>query len=183
MPASGFKDPGEKTDEEEVLEDVPSISVQNAGQAKIPPAGYICYRCGQKGHYIQSCPKSPGKAQESGTRLRKATGIPKAFLVPVEDTNTSVLLNEEGQFVRAQPQVNEFAKQFGAQEPESIPSEFTCPGCGQLIFGASRLECGHVLCKSCAGPICASCGSPSSRILPDPLLRRKIEDFLEYNKH
>lgn len=180
--APGIKESGERAEEEDTPEGIPTISVQHTAQTKVPPSGYICYRCGQKGHYIQSCPKPPSKSQESGTRLRKATGIPKAFLVPVEDTNTSVLLNEEGQFVRAQPQLKEFSKQFGTQEPESIPPEFMCPSCNQLIFGASKLDCGHILCKSCAGPICVSCGSPTSRITPDTLLQRKIEDFLEYNR-
>ncbi|GAA5870741.1 hypothetical protein JCM16303_001571 [Sporobolomyces ruberrimus] len=50
---------------------------------KPPPPGYICYRCGQKGHWIQDCPTNGDAAYENRPRIKRTTGIPKSFLTEV----------------------------------------------------------------------------------------------------
>lgn len=73
---------------------------------KPPPAGYICYRCGQKGeafqfaacrmsgnidnervfpvgHWIQECPTNSDPAYDNRPRIKRTTGIPKSFLMEV----------------------------------------------------------------------------------------------------
>ncbi|GAA5847298.1 hypothetical protein JCM3766R1_003941 [Sporobolomyces carnicolor] len=50
---------------------------------KPPPPGYICYRCGQKGHWIQECPTNGDAAYENRPRIKRTTGIPKSFLTEV----------------------------------------------------------------------------------------------------
>lgn len=82
-----------------------------AGEStKPPPVGYICYRCGQKGHWIQDCPTNADKAWDDRPRIKRTTGIPKSFLTTVEgpaggDTNApaGMMVTAEGGFVIAKP--------------------------------------------------------------------------------
>ncbi|KAI5181238.1 protein MPE1 [Nematocida sp. AWRm80] len=164
-------------------EEPTSISFSNIQGAKIPPSSYVCYRCGQKGHFIQFCPTNKNK-QYDAVRIRKATGIPKTFLVPAEqDPATSVLLNEEGKFVRAQPQTKEFSKHFTQKSiHSSLPDEFKCPGCGNMYASPMRLDCQHVVCEACTDSKCPVCGARTSKAIPDVSLQKKLEHYLENQK-
>ncbi|KAI5189377.1 hypothetical protein NEMIN01_0440 [Nematocida minor] len=164
-------------------EEATSISMQSTQGAKVPPSSYICFRCGQKGHFIQMCPTNNNK-QYDAMRIKKATGIPKTFLVPVEESSpTSVLLNEEGKFVRAQPQIKEFSKRFKPMgERSKTPSEFLCPQCNSMIVDAVKLKCKHTVCEYCVSNRCPVCNKKSSGVTIDSKMRKKIENFLENSK-
>ncbi|RAL58212.1 hypothetical protein DID88_002291 [Monilinia fructigena] len=49
-----------------------------------PPTGYICYRCGEKGHWIQVCPTNDDPNFDNKARIKRTTGIPRSFLKTVE---------------------------------------------------------------------------------------------------
>ena len=82
-----------------------------------PPSGYICYRCGEKGHWIQICPTNDDPAYENRPRVKRTTGIPRSFLKTVEkptalandgtidDTKqfAGLMVNAEGEYVIAEP--------------------------------------------------------------------------------
>ncbi|KAI1081295.1 DWNN domain-containing protein [Whalleya microplaca] len=82
-----------------------------------PPNGYICYRCGQKGHWIQVCPTNDDPNFNGGHRVKRTTGIPRSFLKTVDKTTlqqtgtdgekikppAGVMVNAEGDFVIAEP--------------------------------------------------------------------------------
>lgn len=82
-----------------------------------PPAGYICYRCGEKGHWIQACPTNNDPTFDGRPRVKRTTGIPRSFLKTVEkptaqandglvdDTKqpSGVMVNAEGEWVVAEP--------------------------------------------------------------------------------
>lgn len=74
-----------------------------------PPHGYICYRCGQKGHWIQNCPINDDPAASDRKRFNRVTGIPRSFLKTVEAPNTGegssagAMLTADGGFVMAMP--------------------------------------------------------------------------------
>jgi protein MPE1 len=80
-----------------------------------PPPGYICYRCGEKGHWIKECPTNDDPNYENKPRIKRTTGIPRSFLKTVEkpaltgDASddakppSGIMLNAEGQFVIAEP--------------------------------------------------------------------------------
>lgn len=70
-----------------------------------PPPGYVCYRCGQKGHWIQACPTNNDPNWE-GKRVRRTTGIPRSMLKtvskPPEDADSgNYMINDEGEYVVA----------------------------------------------------------------------------------
>ncbi|KAL9098153.1 MAG: hypothetical protein Q9163_006132 [Psora crenata] len=82
-----------------------------------PPPGYICYRCGEKGHWIMECPTNSDPTFDGRPRIKRTTGIPKSFLKTVDkptmlindgtidDTKqpTGVMVNSEGEWVIAEP--------------------------------------------------------------------------------
>ncbi|KAI4197250.1 MAG: hypothetical protein LQ346_003038 [Caloplaca aetnensis] len=82
-----------------------------------PPQGYVCYRCGEKGHWIQACPTNDDPAYVNRPRVKRTTGIPRSFLKTVEkptamandgtidDTKqpSGVMINADGDWVIAEP--------------------------------------------------------------------------------
>ncbi|TAQ86690.1 hypothetical protein B7494_g4984 [Chlorociboria aeruginascens] len=82
-----------------------------------PPTGYICYRCGEKGHWIQVCPTNDDPTFDNKPRVKRTTGIPRSFLKTIEkpkalnndgttdDTKppSGVMVNAEGEYVIAEP--------------------------------------------------------------------------------
>lgn len=82
-----------------------------------PPQGYICYRCGEKGHWIQQCPTNDNPEFDNKPRVKRTTGIPKSFLKTVDKatvlaqngaeddskTPSGIMVNADGDFVIAEP--------------------------------------------------------------------------------
>ena len=48
------------------------------------PPGYICHRCGKKGHWIQACPTNNDPDYDNRPKFKRTTGIPRSFLKVVE---------------------------------------------------------------------------------------------------
>lgn len=82
-----------------------------------PPQGYICYRCGEKGHWIQLCPTNDNPEFDNRPRVKRTTGIPRSFLKTVDKatalaqhgdgddskTPSGIMVNADGEFVIAEP--------------------------------------------------------------------------------
>ncbi|EWC46504.1 hypothetical protein DRE_04227 [Drechslerella stenobrocha 248] len=77
-----------------------------------PPTGYVCYRCGEKGHWIQQCPTNADPNFDGRPRVKRTTGIPKSFLKTVDkpvitddddSKPVSVMVNADGEYVVAEP--------------------------------------------------------------------------------
>lgn len=101
-----------------------------------PPTGYICYRCGEKGHWIQVCPTNDDPNFDNKPRVKRTTGIPRSFLKTVEkpvaltndgttdDTKapSGVMVNAEGEFVIAEPDKASW-EQFQAKTKSSAAAQ------------------------------------------------------------
>ncbi|KAJ5721141.1 uncharacterized protein N7483_009075 [Penicillium malachiteum] len=81
-----------------------------------PPPGYLCYRCREKGHWIQACPTNNDPKFDGKYRVKRSTGIPRSLQTKVEkpeslapdgtnddSRNTGVMVNADGDFVIAKP--------------------------------------------------------------------------------
>lgn len=82
-----------------------------------PPQGYICYRCGEKGHWIQLCPTNDNPDYDNRPRVKRTTGIPRSFLKTVDKATalgqnadgdeskapSGIMVNADGEFVIAEP--------------------------------------------------------------------------------
>ena len=101
-----------------------------------PPVGYVCYRCGEKGHWIQVCPTNDDPNFDNKPRVKRTTGIPRSFLKTVEkpvalanDGTTDetkppsgIMVNAEGEYVIAEPDKKSW-EQFQAKTQSSAAAQ------------------------------------------------------------
>ncbi|WAQ83680.1 hypothetical protein PtA15_4A128 [Puccinia triticina] len=141
----------------------------NNGQGQLhsqaaPPQGYICYRCGQKGHWIQACPTNDNPDFEGRPRIKRTTGIPKSFLQKVESgqpvDGQNVMVTSDGSFVIAKPDnatwkqhKSVVVKNLSAADIENQrPSDpdLVCSICSKLLKNSVKMIC-------CSSSFCESC--------------------------
>ncbi|XP_054861335.1 E3 ubiquitin-protein ligase RBBP6 isoform X2 [Amphiprion ocellaris] len=167
------------------------------------PMNYTCYRCGNTGHHIRNCPTSGDKNFEAPLRIKKSTGIPRSFMVEVDDpTMKGAMLTNYGRY--AIPAVDAEAYAIGKKEKppfipqeqsksededDPIPEELLCLICGDLLSDAVVIPCcGNSYCDDCIRTTlldsedhdCPTCGQ--SDVSPDTLvanrfLRQTINNF------
>lgn len=167
---------------------VSSKTVQNLSQQqRVPPSTYICFRCGQKGHYINACPANadPSSATPATQqRIRKTTGIPKSFLQPVEsvaEAGGNAMISGDGTLVAVTPQ-HAVWERLNAQkrnQSEAVPEQLQCPICSRLLRDAVSVPCCRkTFCDDCIREAlltpekrekfsCPECGAAS--VYPDEL--------------
>ncbi|OLL25078.1 putative RING finger protein [Neolecta irregularis DAH-3] len=130
---------------------------QNANVPDKPtPSGYICYRCGEKGHWIQACPTNEDPNFDK-RQIKRTTGIPKAFLKTIEKPaeGGNVMVNADGEYVVARPDESSWetyrAKTTAAsafQKPTD--PALVCGICSKLVVQAVRTPCcDSVYCEEC----------------------------------
>ncbi|KAF9972485.1 hypothetical protein BGZ73_004412, partial [Actinomortierella ambigua] len=132
-------------------------------QQRPPPSNYVCFRCGQKGHWIQFCPTNSDKSFEP-IGVKRTTGIPRSFLKTVEQVPANgkkgVMVTQDGNLVVAT--TNDSAwKKFHEKSKGSLTSddlyatapvaeELKCPICQQLLRNAVRTPCCQsIYCDEC----------------------------------
>ncbi|GAA6043057.1 hypothetical protein JCM8097_005138 [Rhodosporidiobolus ruineniae] len=160
-------------------------------QHKAPPPGYICYRCGQKGHWIQECPTNGDPAYDNRPRIKRTTGIPKSFLTEVagpatatgEDVDTAltggvkggIMVTADGGFVVARPDNASWlahralTANLSANDIQNLAPtdpDLTCPICSKLLRDA-------VLTPCCSTSFCDEC--VSNQLLDNDLLCPECE--------
>lgn len=152
---------------------------------KVVPENYVCFRCGQKGHYIQNCHTNQDKAFDI-LRIRKPSGIPKDFLVPVSGeslpSNVAMLVTSEGGYVKAQPQTQEWKKyRPKAKTISEIPDRLKCPSCYSLLTRPMKTNCGHTLCEQCVGidRRCYVCSQMIRDLTQDINMKMEVEKIME----
>ena len=57
------------------------MKIRGSNQTGEVPPNYRCYKCHQPGHWIKNCPLG---ANQEPIEIKKSTGIPRSFMVPVE---------------------------------------------------------------------------------------------------
>ncbi|KAK9240449.1 DWNN domain-containing protein [Lipomyces kononenkoae] len=98
-----------------------------------PPPGYVCYRCGQKGHWIQNCPTNSDPNWEH-RRMKRTTGIPKSFLKTVSKdeivgtdgtalSGDKLRVDENGEYVVVQPDSAAWQSYLQKQRNDGIPDD------------------------------------------------------------
>ncbi|EKM50470.1 uncharacterized protein PHACADRAFT_263782 [Phanerochaete carnosa HHB-10118-sp] len=168
------------------------------------PPSYVCYRCGQKGHWIQDCPTNNDRDYDNRPRIKRTTGIPRSFLKAVENPVTGhighgVMVTPEGGYVVAQPDVASWQKQVQkpkglteAEVRERTPSNpsLICPIDNKLFKDAVKTPCcGTIYCEECIQThllerdfICPNCGTKIAsldKLITDKPTRARVFDYVD----
>ncbi|KAI0057472.1 DWNN-domain-containing protein [Artomyces pyxidatus] len=170
------------------------------------PPSYVCYRCGQKGHWIQDCPTNSDREFDNKPRIKRTTGIPRSFLKAVDNPApggaqipAGVMVTPEGGYVVAQPDVASWQKQVAKpkglseteirERPSKDPS-IVCPIDNQIFRDAVKTPCcGTPYCEECIQThllekdfICPKCGTKVAsldKLVVDKPTRTKVMDYIE----
>ena len=102
---------------------VRSYNKQAAVPDKPPPDNYTCYRCCEKGHWIQACPTNNDPTFDNRPRVKRTTGIPRSSLkilddvprredgtVDVQRLPAGVMLTATGEWVTSEADTASWAK-------------------------------------------------------------------------
>ncbi|KAJ1722742.1 Retinoblastoma-binding protein [Coemansia erecta] len=173
-----------------------------------PPPSYVCYRCGQQGHWIYNCPTigqpNDGTGRGGGHRVKRTNGIPKSFLQKIDNLDDvgNALVTSDGTLVVAT--ANEAAWNSAQRltrntisndeeiESSLIPDDLKCNICHKLARDAVNTPCCRtVFCSTCIENkllepgdmhfVCPACNTKD--IVPDQLevaddVRGKVDEFL-----
>ncbi|KAJ7890471.1 DWNN domain-containing protein [Mycena olivaceomarginata] len=128
------------------------------------PPSYVCYRCGQKGHWIQDCPTNNDREFDHRPRIKRTTGIPRSMLKAVENPNIAelgqgVMVTPDGGYVVAQPDSASWQKQLSARKGLTVAEvrerttndpSLVCPIDSKLFRDAVKTPCcGTHYCEEC----------------------------------
>ncbi|XP_053211540.1 E3 ubiquitin-protein ligase RBBP6-like [Panonychus citri] len=156
------------------------------------PPNYTCYRCNRPGHHIKQCP-----TYNKG--IKRSSGIPKSFMVPVSAEQKGALLTGSGFAipridlqVYSEKKVNKKAPvnqhQVENESKEKIPEQLKCSLCEDLLREAVFSPCcansfcdeclRMELCQTSQCPSCLKTEIEPENIIPVLSLRLKVEKFI-----
>ncbi|KIJ65554.1 hypothetical protein HYDPIDRAFT_110662 [Hydnomerulius pinastri MD-312] len=175
----------------------------HAPDRPLPPS-YVCYRCGQKGHWIQDCPTNNDREFDNKPRIKRTTGIPRSFLKAVENPNKGeiaqgVMVTPEGGYVVAQPDSASWQKHVSrakgltvADVRERAPTDPTlaCPIDNRLFRDAVKTPCCettyceeciqlHLLERDFICPKCSKKVASLDKLVADKPMRTKVVDHID----
>jgi len=162
-----------------------------------PPPYYVCFRCGQKGHFITHCPTNADPNFDK-PKLKKSTGIPRAFLKTVAATGDNsgsggFLVTPDGSIVVAVSNDQEWQKISTAAsrpviDPTTVPASLKCKICSNLLNDPVCCPaCKQAFCEECimkTGPTkdlsCLNCHAAfmSDQLVPSDTIKMEVEQFI-----
>ncbi|XP_060522981.1 E3 ubiquitin-protein ligase RBBP6 isoform X2 [Cylas formicarius] len=168
------------------------VKIRGANQVGPVPPSYRCYKCHQTGHWIKDCPLGQGG---DSLEIKKSTGIPQSFMVPVEGPQVpGAMMTPNGQYAvpaldyQAYSQKNPPPAVVQEAKPE-IPEDLLCSICADLLTDAVMIPCcGNSFCDECIRTVllesedheCPDCHekeiSPGT-LIPNRFLRKSVANF------
>ncbi|XP_050053451.1 E3 ubiquitin-protein ligase RBBP6 isoform X2 [Aphis gossypii] len=171
------------------------VKIRGGNQYGEVPLNYVCHRCHNPGHWIKNCPNNNTTADPID--IKKATGIPRGFLVPVDGPSVpGAMLTGLGTF--AVPSIDQEAykqsmkpqkKQETKVEKVIIPEDLLCTLCSDLLTDAIMMPCcGTSFCDECIRnalleseenecPDCHGKEISPETLIPNRYLRNAVNGF------
>lgn len=168
------------------------MKIRGANQMGVVPPNYRCYKCHQTGHWIKDCPLSKGPEP---IEIKKSTGIPLSFMVPVEGPQVQgAMMTPNGSYavpvLDHQTYTQKHAPSVPVQEvkPE-IPEDLLCSICSDLLTDAVMIPCcGNSFCDECIRTFlleseeheCPDCHEKDilpATLIPNRFLRNSVANF------
>lgn len=170
-----------------------------------PPIGYICFRCGQKGHWIYDCPTNEDRDFDNKPRFKRTTGIPKSMLKTVEAPadgihREGVMVTPDGSYVVAQVDSASWARNQAFRQKRltrsdvysAVPSnnKLACSLCNKLARDAVKTPCCQSLfCEECITTHllehefqCPECNKRVKDLVDlqrDDEIRKQVREYIE----
>lgn len=170
-----------------------------------PPIGYICFRCGQKGHWIYDCPTNEDRDFDNKPRFKRTTGIPKSMLKTVEAPadgihREGVMVTPDGSYVVAQVDSASWARNQAHRQKRltrsdiysSVPSNsnLACSLCNKLARDAVKTPCCQSLfCEECITthllehefqcPECSKRVKDLVDLVRDDDIRKQVREYID----
>ncbi|ORD94377.1 MPE1 [Enterospora canceri] len=125
--------------------------------SRVPPETYTCFKCNQKGHYIQHCPNlqniQQNNASEANLRIMK-------------------------------PRIQEWKKQKNLIKYKNIPDGLKCEECNGLLNEAEMSSCQHYFCKGCAvrNERCPRCRKTIMWLKESSRKQDEVKEYEKWNK-
>ncbi|KAF7197372.1 putative RING finger protein P8B7.15c [Pseudocercospora fuligena] len=194
------------------LESSASVPVKRGNyKAAVPdkplPPGYVCYRCRQRGHWIQACPTNNDPTFD-GKKPKRTTGIPRSMLEKIEEPDTTkelpqgVFMTNDGDYVRVktdeatwqklqeqQKATAEKAKELAQGDEELRERGLECMLDKRPFVNPVQTPCCHMTyCQDCIENalldndlICPNCGEQAllDKLEPDD---KKVKELADYEK-
>ena len=169
-----------------------------------PPSGYVCRRCGVKGHWIQQCPENDNPDFKPVHCPKRTTGIPKSFLKVVDKSEVDedakgVMLNADGEYVQVMTDTKTWEKfqektqatKVQAANADAASKEvrergLECPLDNRMFVQPVKTACCEkTYCNDCIESsladndlICPNCGEETLiEFTPDKEMEAKIRDY------
>lgn len=184
-----------------------SNQAYNSEPDKTLPPGYICHRCGQKGHWINNCPSLYDRNWETKKVLR-TTGIPRSMLRSAaglppssadgEDDGRTYLMNADGEYVvavaddKSWKDFQDRQLQQQARAKRSIPEDLKDPISHELMRRPKKMPCcGKVYDEVSVEQAliladfhCPNCGQSEvyiDQLKTDNSIKQRVQEFLASN--
>ncbi|KAH8832965.1 DWNN-domain-containing protein [Flagelloscypha sp. PMI_526] len=181
----------------------PHTRHQGLSDRPLPPS-YVCYRCGQKGHWINMCPTNNDREYDNRPRIKRTTGIPRSMLKAVQSPQIGgpgegIMVTPEGGYVVAQPDLASWQKQVAkpkgitvadVRERPPTDSSLVDPLDGKLLKDPVRTPCcntvyseeniqTHLLEHDFTCPNCGKNIQSLDKLVVDKPLRVRVHDYIE----
>ncbi|CAN0876596.1 E3 ubiquitin ligase PQT3-like [Linum grandiflorum] len=135
-----------------------------------PPNGYVCHRCGIKGHFIQDCPTNGDPNYDHSKRMRASAATPSA--AAESEAAAPATSNSSG----------------GGSYTVVVPPELHCPLCRRVMRDAVFVKrcCFRSFCEGCikdrvANSKSCACGAEANvdDFVPNVTVRNMISSILQ----